>query len=825
MDDHLVQRNELGEIMHGLTDERVVPPEKVWINMPTFPQVSASKRLSMLLASRVKAWHVQGSRAVLTVEGRYVAERYTYRYFDYRQVFSDQGNTTTLTVLLDFVRNRTVRLTLCEGFTPYEPESDMISPMERQPQPTLTVQEDETRLTLSNGWITAVIDKNEWNLALSDGKGEFYRQFGRDNHSYMPYEITPFGFLYDGETGRRFASEAVCADAYESFYGLGEVFSDVDHRGRKYRLWNTNALGVNTERMYKSIPLYYSSRGYGMFLHTSSAVQADFGADLSKAVHLLAEDDGLDCFIMRGENQRQLLAEYFALTGLPVVPPKWSFGLWISKISYRSREEVERVARQMRENDLPCDVIHVDTDWFAENWICDWQFEPERFPDVAGMIEQLHQNGYKLSLWQLPYVERGSISHAVYDEAMEKGYFASMPDGDIRFPHGLIDFSNPEAVRWYQQKLLKPLLEMGVDVIKADFGESAPPFFKYAGVEGAKMHNLYALLYNQAAYEVTRDVKGEQNALIWARSAFAGSQRYPVHWGGDAGTDFGSLATSVKGCLNASISGIPFWSSDLGGFWFDTDPQLYIRWVQFGMFCSHARLHGFYTREPWDYGGETVTLFRQIVKLRYRLLPYVYNQALAVRQEQTLMHQPLSYAYPDDLTARNVDTEYLFGSELLVAPVLTRDHQVRVYFPQGRWTDFFTGETHRGGQWETFTCPMDRFPVYLRENAIVPMGPEQQYVDEKPLEELTVILAPGETAGENSLTLYDAGVTLALRVREDTLTFGADAGTCACTLVWRNVQLKQAALNGSELPLRRSGADTYIQVPATAAAWQVQATR
>ncbi|MDD3214818.1 MAG: glycoside hydrolase family 31 protein [Eubacteriales bacterium] len=825
MEDHLVQRNELGEIMHGLTDERVVPPEKVWINMPTFPQVSASKRLSMLLVSRVKAWRTEGSRAVLTVEGRYVAERYTYRYFDYRQVFSEQGNTTALTVLLDFVRDRTVRLTLCEGFTPYEPDSFMIAPMERQTQPELTVAEDDAVLTLSNGLITAKIDQNVWNLTLSDDQGVFYQQFGRDNHSYMPYEITPFGFLYDGETGRRFASEAVCADAYESFYGLGEVFSDLDHRGRKYRLWNTNALGVNTERMYKSIPLFYSSRGYGMFIHASGAVQADFGADLSKAVHLLAEEEGLDCFIMRGSRPQQLLQEYFALTGKPAVPPKWSLGLWISKISYRSREEVERVARLMRANDLPCDVIHVDTDWFAENWICDWQFEPTRFPDVSGMIDGLHQNGYKLSLWQLPYVERGSISHAVYDEALQKGYFASMPDGDIRFPHGLIDFSNPEAVRWYQQKLLKPLLEMGVDVIKADFGESAPPFFKYAGVDGEKMHNLYALLYNQAAYEVTSEVKGAQNALIWARSAYAGSQRYPVHWGGDAGTDFGSLATSVKGCLNASLSGIPFWSSDLGGFWFDTDPQLYIRWVQFGMFCSHARLHGFYSREPWDYGEETVALFRQIVKLRYRLLPYLYNQVLAVQHEQTLIHRPLCYEYPDDLCVRGIDTEYLFGSELLVAPVLTRDNAVHVYFPEGRWTDFFTGEVHSGKQWETFTCPLDRFPVYLRENAIIPMGPDQQYVDEKPLEELTVILAPGERPGENRLTLYDASATLSLRVQGVMLTFGSDAATCPCTLVWRNVQLKHATMDGNELPLQHVGPDTHIRIPATGGAWQVNATR
>ena len=824
MEHKQIQRNELGQIMHGLTDEHTADPDAVWINMPTFPQVSTSKKLTMLLASRVKAWRMEGSRVILTVEGQYVAEQYTYRYFDYRQVFSNRANTTTLTVTLDFVRDRTVRLTLCEGFNPFGRDSEMIAPMQRAAQ-SLTVEETEGALRLSNGAIVATIEKGPWKLTLSDAQGVFYEQFGRDNHSYMPYEVTPFGFLYDGETGRRFACEAICADAYECFYGLGEVFTDLNHRGRKYKLWNTNALGVNTERAYKNIPFYYSSKGYGVFVHSSNAMQADFGSDLTKATHLLVEDEGLDCFIMRGQTIGDILPEYFALTGQPAVPPKWSFGLWMSKISYRSREEVERVARRMRENDLPCDVIHVDTDWFAENWICDWKFEESRFPQVEEMMEGLHRNGYKLSLWQLPYVERGSVSHEVYDEAMRKGYFASMPDGAIRFPHGLIDFSNPEAVQWYQRTLLKPLLEKGVDVIKADFGESAPPFFKYANASGGGMHNLYALLYNQAAYEITREVHGEDNALIWARSAYAGSQRYPVHWGGDAGTDFGSLATSLKGCLNASLSGIPFWSSDIGGFWFDTDPQLYIRWVQFGMFCSHARLHGFYTREPWDYGEEAVRLFREAVKLRYRLLPYLYNQALGVAKTFQLIHRPLCYAYPDDLTARCVDTEYLFGSELLVAPVLNRENRVQVYFPRGVWTDFFTGKRFAGEGWETLDCPMDRFPVYLRDHAIVPMGPDQNYVDEKPLMELTVMLAPGPSDGQNSLTLYDADVLLTLRVQGDAIDFSTSAAPYAIRLVYRNTRLVSAQKDGATLPLHYQGNDTVVCVAATDQGWRLQAIR
>jgi alpha-D-xyloside xylohydrolase len=313
----------------------------------------------------------------------------------------------------------------------------------------------------------------------------------------------------------------------------------------------------------------------------------------------------------------------------------------MSKISYGSREQVETVAKRMRDERIPCDVIHIDTDWFNENWICDWKFSDKKFPKVKEMIDNLADDGFKISLWQLPYVERGTESYEVYDDGLSNGYFASAPDGETIFPHGLIDFSNPEAVEWYKNKLIKPLLELGIKAIKVDFGESAPPFFRYSGINGSEMHNLYALLYNKAVYEITEEVLGKENALIWARSAWAGSQRYPLHWGGDAGTDMHAMAHSLKGCLSIGICGFPFWSSDIGGFWFESNPRLFARWSEFGMFCSHARAHGFFTREPWDFGDEVKAIYKKYAELRYQLMPYIYSQAVSAVNTSLPMHKAL----------------------------------------------------------------------------------------------------------------------------------------------------------------------------------------
>lgn len=800
----------LGEIMHGLSEENIAREEELFENMPVFPRISRSKNLTMLLVHRVKSCTPVPKGCDILAEGLYVDENYTYRYLDYRHVFTEKPNRGNLSIRLRFVNENTLRVTMAEGFCVPENRTEMIGDME-ETECSVTCSESEDQIVMTTGCMTAVIQKSPWNLSVKNRDGEvIYRQFGRDCHSFMPYEICPMGFLFDRNTKEQYACEAAWSDPYEEFYGLGENFTSVSRKGRLFDLWNTNSLGVNTERGYKYIPFYMSSRGYGIFYNTSRKIRCDLGATLSKASYTMVEGALLDYFLMTGDTIKDIIPAYHRLTGLPAVPPKWSFGIWMSKISYGTREEVERVAGQMRSSRLPCDVIHIDTDWFTENWVCDWKFDEKKFPKVEEMIEKLHQDGYKLSLWQLPYIERGKTSYEVYDEAAANGYFAGNPDGDLQFPHGLIDFTNPEAVHWYKEKLIKPLLRKGVDVIKVDFGESAPAFFKYAGADGRDMHNLYALLYNKAAYEAAKEELGEDKALIWARSAWAGSQKYPVHWGGDAGTDFGSLASSVKGCLNLSLSGIPFWSSDIGGFWFESSPELYIRWLEFGMFCSHARFHGFYSREPWDFGQQAVDVYRKYAGLRYRLIPYIYNQALAVREEDTLIHRPVFYDYPSDLNAAGLDTQYLFGKELMVIPVLNEDNSVRIYLPRGQWTDFYDDTVEEGGKWMEQVVPLDKIPVYVKENAIIPMGPEMEYIGQKEDDQWEIHCYP--TEGKGRFCSYEHGFTVEMDASDDRVKIDCTRTDMNLTFVLHNIRPAGVQADGQDIDFRMDHKRTYIHM-------------
>lgn len=802
------QKKDIQQIMHGLSDQSAVrDKDQIYLNTVEFPSLSSSRNATLMLPDSVKSVRVFDDHVLLTAKAVYMREEYTYRYFDYRPVFSPRSNTSTIQIRIGFCGGNTVRVTAWPGFREPKTQTQMLV---KEPDfEAVTVDETEHELRISNGKIRAVIQKQPWNLYLEDPDGNcFYRQFGRDGHSFVSYEICPFGFLIDGDQGEVYACESVEKDIYEHIYGLGENFSAIDRDGRSFRLWNTNALGVNTDRGYKNIPFYHSTQGYAAFYNTSRKVCFDMGKTLSKANWITVGGETLDYFVIRGETVRERLGRYLDLTGRPGMPPKWSFGLWMSKISYGTQEEVETVARRLRQGKIPCDVIHVDTDWFAEDWVCDWRVDQKKFPDFPGMIQNLHRNGYHLSLWQLPYIERGNISTEVYEEGMAHGYFASNPDGNMKFPHGLIDFSNPEAVEWYQQKLLRPLLEMGVDVIKADFGESAPPFFQYAGAGGQEMHNLYALLYNRAVYEITKEVHGEKDALIWARSAWAGSQRYPLHWGGDAGTDFASMANSIKGSLSLGMSGFPFWSSDIGGFWFESDPVLYIRWSQYGMFCSHARLHGFYTREPWDFGEQALEIFRKYANLRYRLMPYIYLQAKKAVDDGLPMNRALVIDYPDDPAVSSIDTQYLFGESILVCPVLNREGIVKIYLPYGTWTDFHTNRRHEGGKWMRIKAELEDMPLFIRENAIIPMGPEMSYVDEKETDPVTLLLYP--VSGESRCDLE--GMEISMNALPERITLGISPCSHNLILSFINVSSTHCTLNGEEISAERKTDSLLIRL-------------
>jgi alpha-D-xyloside xylohydrolase len=538
----------------------------------------------------------------------------------------------------------------------------------------------------------------------------------------------------------------------EHFYGFGEKFSDLDKRGQSINLWQANATGNTRLASYKNVPFFMSSRGYGMFMNTSYPIQHHLG-DMIHTRHSFHVQSGLlDYYFIYGPTLKEILPRYTHITGKPGLPPLWSFGLWMSRMSYREQMQVETVAEQMRAHDIPCDVIHIDTDWFKDPWVNDLEFSEERFPDPSAMIARLREQGFRLTLWQIPYIGTDSKFFA---EGAEKGYFARKPDGTPRLIAGffgqaaVIDYSNPETVAWYTGHM-KRLFDMGVAAIKTDFGEGAPIDAEYATVDGLAMHNLYPLLYNDAIFNFTKAQTGE--GIVWGRSAWAGSQRYPVQWGGDPAVLWGDLATLWHGGLGFGLSGFPFWSVDIGGFGGTPTPEQYIRWAQPGLFVSHPRAHGPIAREPWVFGEQALAIFQKYAKLRYRLMPYVWSMAHESVETSLPMLRALVLDWQDDPTVYTIDDQWLFGESLMIAPIFDLSNRRRVYFPAGRWVDFWTDEIIEGGGWQTVEAPLAVMPLYVRGGAIIPYAPDMDYTEQKPWTPLTIDIYPH---GNSSFTLFD----------------------------------------------------------------------
>ncbi len=387
-------------------------------------------------------------------------------------------------------------------------------------------------------------------------------------------------------------------------------------------------------------------------------------------------------------------------------------------------------------------MIHVDTGWYEEEWVCDLEFSQERFPDPKGMLERLREMGFRVSLWQLPYL---LIESALFEEAAAKGYLAKRPyskpylfSGFLN-DAGLLDYSNPEAVAWMQEKFTC-LFQMGVAAIKADFGEGAPPEALYHSVPGEAIHNLFTLLYNKAVFEVTEQFYGKGQAVIWARSAWAGSQRYPVHWSGDGIARYEDLACVLRSALSFGLSSFPFYSHDVGGFSGLPSPDLYARWLQLGVFTSHVRCHGQPPREPWEYGEQTEEIFRKYLNLRYRLFSYIYTEAIECGRSSLPMLRAMALEYQNDPACFTIEDQYLFGSSILVAPILDETGRRQIYLPAGNWFVYWDKSLLPGPAWIEVDVPLNILPLYVKAGALIPYGPIMQHAGEKPCSPLTLEL-------------------------------------------------------------------------------------
>jgi alpha-D-xyloside xylohydrolase len=387
----------------------------------------------------------------------------------------------------------------------------------------------------------------------------------------------------------------------------------------------------------------------------------------------------------------------------------------MSRITYKSEDEVRDVAAKLREHKIPADVIHLDTGWFETDWRSNYKFSTSRFRDPAKMIADLKNQGFHISLWQYTYF---TPKNDLYKEIVDKGYEVKNENGTAPFEDAVLDMSNPTAVKWYQDKLAG-LLKMGVGAIKVDFGEGAPITGQYfSGKLGLYEHNLYPLRYNKAVADITKQTTGD--SIIWARSAWAGSQRYPLHWGGDAENTNSAMAAELRGGLSFGLSGFTYWSHDVGGFVDRPSRDLYRRWMAFGVLTSHVRAHGAPPREPWEYDKALTDDFRRALNLRYSLMPYIYAQAKDSSAKGFPMLRTLFFEFPKDPTSWFIEDEYMFGSDLLVAPLFEESSSRKVYLPPGKWIDYQTGKVYEGERWYDIAAGQIPIVLLARDGTILP---------------------------------------------------------------------------------------------------------
>lgn len=630
--------------------------------------------------------------------------------------FTAYENDPNLKFKIDFVTPRTVRIRMLT--TPVEPKVSTSIMLAKEPgkDESWKVTETENTIVYAGNYGTVQINKNPWRVVLKDKTGRILSQTVtlRDADSTQ-VKYTPFSFIKRGSDNARRINPVFTLTADEMIFGCGESATGLNKVGQKVNLFVTDPQGPETDQMYKPIPFFMSNRGYGMFMHTSAPVTCDFGATYIGLNKMFMGDENLDLFVFFGE-PKDILDEYTDLVGKPGMPPLWSFGTWMSRITYFSEKEGYDVAANIRKNKYPCDVIHFDTGWFDVDWQCDYKFSENRFQNPQQMLKDLKSQGFHVCLWQLPYF---TPKNRYFPELIKKDMYVKNGNGELPYEDVVLDFSNPETVNWYQNKLAG-LLNIGVSAIKVDFGEAAPLNGIYAsGKSGWYEHNLYPVRYDMAVSEITKKLHNEN--IMWARAAWAGSQRYPLHWGGDAATTNTGMLGTLRAGLSFGLSGFSFWSHDMGGFVKSTPEDLYCRWLPFGFLTSHTRAHGAPPTEPWLYDSKRVQdVFRKSAEMKYRLMPYVYAQAKECTEKGLPMLRALFVEFPDDPGAWKVDDEYLFGSQILVAPLLESGITGRtVYLPEGKWIDYQTEKVYEGG-WHKIEAGSLPIIMLVRDGSVLP---------------------------------------------------------------------------------------------------------
>lgn len=598
-------------------------------------------------------------------------------------------------------------------------------------QLSMETKDTETHILIESGKTLVKISKSDWLIEY------FY-----DGRLLTFSGFRGFGMMDVDQKGR-FMVEQLNLTVNEKIYGLGERFSNFIRNGQTVEIWNEDG-GTGTEQSYKNIPFYLSNQGYGLLVNDTGKVAFEIGSEKVSRLQFSVEGESIEYLIFPGSNPKEILQKYTAISGLPGLPPAWSFGLWLTTSFTTDYDEatVTSFIDGMAQRDLPLHTFHFDCFWMKEYEWCNFTWDEAVFPDPVNMLKRLKAKGLHICVWINPYIGQKS---PLYDIGMEKGYFIKTSHGeswqwDLWQPGmGIVDFTNPEATKWYLG-YLENLMDMGVDAFKTDFGERIPidNVSYFDGSDPKKMHNYYAYMYNEAVYNLLLEKRGEKEAVLFARSASVGSQKFPVHWGGDCTSVYESMAESLRGGLSLCMSGFGFWSHDIGGFESTSTADVYKRWIAFGLLSTHSRLHGSSSyRVPWLYDEESVDVLRHFTKLKCSLMPYLFSQANMTAHTGIPMMRSLFLEYPEDLVAQTIDQAYFLGDNIYVSPVFNEKGDCAYYLPEGTFTHLLTNEVRTGGRYYQENYDYMSLPLYIKSNSVVAFGAQNDVPDYDYLEGIT----------------------------------------------------------------------------------------
>lgn len=649
------------------------------------------------------------------------------------------------------------------------------------------IREDETALTYKSGDLEAVVDKSPsgWSIGYYR-KGKLLTKTDYRNMARM----------WNRDTGESYMVEQLSLDVGEYVYGLGERFTPFVKNGQVVENWNEDG-GTASEQGYKCIPFYLSSKGYGVLADTLGEVSFEVASEKVEEVQFSVPGESLGYYVVAGEDPKGAVSRYCELTGKPALPPAWSFGLWLTTSFTTNYDEATTSSfiQGMADREIPLHVFHFDCYWMRAYTWCDFIWDPQTFQDPEGMLRRYHERGLKICVWINPYIAQRSY---LFREGIERGYLLKKTDGsvwqtDLWQPGmALVDFTNPDAAAWYQEKL-KALIDMGVDCFKTDFGERVPVrgIQWYDGSDPADMHNAYTYFYNKTVFQLLEREKKKGGAVLFARSATVGGQQFPAHWGGDCSATYSSMAETLRGGLSLSCGGFGFWSHDISGFEQTATPDIYKRWCQFGLLSSHSRLHGSESyRVPWLFDEESCVVLKEMVELKCRLMPYLYQQAVYASETGVPMMRPMFMEFPMDRSCLPLDTQYMLGDSLLVAPIFREDQEVEYYLPQGTWFNLTTETSREGGRWYRETYDYHSMPLFVAPGKILALGscrtrPDYDYGD-------GVLLAISYLKdGEESQALIpdqegrkQMQVQARRQGRSVRVTVQGGNGTWSCRLLW-----------------------------------------